>query len=120
MAELADALDSGSSEGNFMQVQVLFPAPVRVFVGTLGFLLGQVSVMNIGTSESVFMDALLFSPINPVCQKRPRFEAFPCFPKADVFAHSYRAAKARFPPFRRAANAPSAHGAFSLPSPLFP
>ena len=31
MAELADALDSGSSEGNFMQVQVLFPAPWRVF-----------------------------------------------------------------------------------------
>ena len=27
MAELADALDSGSSEGSFMQVQVLFPAP---------------------------------------------------------------------------------------------
>ena len=27
MAELADALDSGSSEGFFMQVQVLFPAP---------------------------------------------------------------------------------------------
>ena len=26
MAELADALDSGSSESNFMQVQVLFPA----------------------------------------------------------------------------------------------
>ena len=30
MAELADALDSGSSEGNFMQVQVLFPAPQSV------------------------------------------------------------------------------------------
>ena len=29
MAELADALDSGSSESNFMQVQVLFPAPNR-------------------------------------------------------------------------------------------
>ena len=29
MAELADALDSGSSESNFMQVQVLFPAPPR-------------------------------------------------------------------------------------------
>ena len=27
MAELADALDSGSSESNFMQVHVLFPAP---------------------------------------------------------------------------------------------
>ena len=29
MAELADALDSGSSESNFMQVQVLFPAPQK-------------------------------------------------------------------------------------------
>ena len=29
MAELADALDSGSSESNFMQVQVLFPAPYK-------------------------------------------------------------------------------------------
>ena len=29
MAELADALDSGSSEGNFMKVQVLLPAPNR-------------------------------------------------------------------------------------------
>ena len=27
MAELADALDSGSSESNFMQVQFLLPAP---------------------------------------------------------------------------------------------
>ena len=27
MAELADALDSGSSESNFIQVQVLLPAP---------------------------------------------------------------------------------------------
>ena len=27
MAELADALDSGSSEGNFMQVQFLLSAP---------------------------------------------------------------------------------------------
>ena len=27
MAELADALDSGSSEGSFMQVQLLLPAP---------------------------------------------------------------------------------------------
>ena len=26
---MADALDSGSSEGNFMQVQVLLPAPKR-------------------------------------------------------------------------------------------
>ena len=29
MAELADALDSGSSEGSFMQVQVLLSAPEK-------------------------------------------------------------------------------------------
>ena len=32
MAELADALDSGSSESNFMQVQVLFPAPAKTTI----------------------------------------------------------------------------------------
>ncbi len=35
MAELADALDSGSSEGSFMQVQVLLSAPCRVFLQNL-------------------------------------------------------------------------------------
>lgn len=31
MAELADALDSGSSEGDFMQVRLLLPAPNLFF-----------------------------------------------------------------------------------------
>jgi hypothetical protein len=38
MAELADALDSGSSEGNLMQVQVLLSAPIKrslIFVNDL-------------------------------------------------------------------------------------
>ncbi|CAB1261938.1 hypothetical protein CLOSBL3_20151 [Clostridiaceae bacterium BL-3] len=42
MAELADALDSGSSERNFMQVQVLLSAPIKNLVlkvkSTHGFL----------------------------------------------------------------------------------
>ena len=32
VAELADALDSGSSEGNFMEVQVLSTAPSKIFI----------------------------------------------------------------------------------------
>ena len=32
MAELADALDSGSSRGNSVEVQVLLPASLRVYV----------------------------------------------------------------------------------------
>ena len=35
MAELADALVSGTSEDTFMQVQVLFLAPYRVFITNL-------------------------------------------------------------------------------------
>ena len=34
MAELADALDSGSSESNFMKVQVLLPAPSKSLENT--------------------------------------------------------------------------------------
>ena len=37
VAELADAHGSGPCESNFMQVQVLSSAPVRVFIWTLGF-----------------------------------------------------------------------------------
>ena len=37
MAELADAHGSGPCEGDFMQVQVLFPAPNRVFFNTRFF-----------------------------------------------------------------------------------
>ena len=37
MAELADALDSGSSESDLIQVQVLLPAPYRVFIMELSY-----------------------------------------------------------------------------------
>ena len=36
VAELADALDSGSSEGNFMEVQVLSTAPINTLCGSGG------------------------------------------------------------------------------------
>ena len=45
VAELADALDSGSSESNFMQVQVLFPAPKK----KLGKSAGLLFFVNQGT-----------------------------------------------------------------------
>ena len=51
MAELADALDSGSSEVKLIQVQVLLSAPVRVFIWTLGLFIWQNVVMNIRTSR---------------------------------------------------------------------
>lgn len=37
VAELADALDSGSSESNFMWVQVPSLAPYRVFITDLSY-----------------------------------------------------------------------------------
>ena len=44
VAELADALDSGSSGSNTVWVQVPSPAPIRVFIRTLGFLFGKASL----------------------------------------------------------------------------
>ena len=47
MAELADALDSGSSEGNFMQVQFLLPAPKALFTQGFFFLFSRFVIMPI-------------------------------------------------------------------------
>ena len=48
MAELADALDSGSSEGNFVKVQVLLPAPYKdtIEIWTLKFRLNGVFIIK--------------------------------------------------------------------------
>ena len=62
MAELADALDSGSSRGSSVKVQVLLPAPYRVFITDLSyghsiFLQFRVSSLCM---EQVLKPALLF------------------------------------------------------------
>ena len=61
MAELADALDSGSSESNFMQVQVLFPAPNKSFRenGSFYFLQRNIKAKT-GLEEAVVNQATVW------------------------------------------------------------
>ena len=55
MAELADAIDSGSIGSKAVQVQVLLPAPYRVFITKLSF------VRTLDTFLSLsFLNILLF------------------------------------------------------------
>ena len=60
MAELADALDSGSSEGNFMQVQVLFPAPNKHNPNYLQ------QVILVSEWFGFFNVECLYEPLNPI------------------------------------------------------
>ena len=66
MAELADALDSGSSESNFMKVQVLLPAPSKgnekdIAQETPDFIGGfAVSTAEKTTSDFVDVKKILF------------------------------------------------------------
>ena len=61
MAELADALDSGSSESNFMQVQVLFPAPNENFRENGSFYLLQRNIKaKTGLEEAVVNQAAVW------------------------------------------------------------
>ena len=61
MAELADALDSGSSESNFMQVQVLFPAPNENFRENGSFYLLQRNIKaKTGLEEAVVNQATVW------------------------------------------------------------
>ena len=58
MAELADALDSGSNEGSFVQVQVLLPAPYRVFITDLSY--GHSIFFSVGLDFGVKIRCSLF------------------------------------------------------------
>ena len=60
MAELADALDSGSSESNFMQVQVLFPAPEHDGITVVLFFIKGNGVKNCVADTGSLHSARLF------------------------------------------------------------
>ena len=57
MAELADALDSGSSEGNFMEVQVLSTAPINTLCGSGG----MADALASGASDGNIMEVQVLS-----------------------------------------------------------
>ncbi len=59
VAELADALDSGSSEGNFMEVQVLSTAPK--FNNPFAVVAELADALDSGSSEGNFMEVQVLS-----------------------------------------------------------
>ncbi len=67
MAELADALDSGSSESNFMQVRPLLPAPRRSkvrFASTFLFMAPHKAVAFVGCGFKKSSARFLASPFH--------------------------------------------------------
>ncbi len=67
MAELADAHGSGPCESDFMQVQVLSSAPVRVFITALGFFI-LLNFINIQFSQDAYCIVQTFYCIQPLCK----------------------------------------------------
>ena len=113
MAELADAHGSGPCESNFMQVQVLSSAPVRVFIWTLGFFICKCRYEHPHYVAASFISlAAIFLQKSPARSFRSFFSAkgHACF--GYLLVNALTTPLLRYQPF---ADAPAALGELSNP-----